>query len=184
MVTSGDRSDALSEIHLTRSEGTAVHFPLAFYDGYCADCDTERPLVLVEHGPRGLRAWLAGVGADDRALTYCCRLCGRNEHVPLTEAEDAEYDATLPTWPDTEFEQPLVLPVAATVAEPFVPVLVAVPEPVEVLPAELVVAVADPVPAPVLVAVPAPRPPVVRVISLPRQYVRATDDLPLALAVA
>ncbi len=83
-----------------------MHHALAFYDGFCADCHVDMPLVLIERGPRGVRAWLAGIGSEDRALTYTCRVCGRNEHVPLTEAEDVVYDATLATWPDTVFALP------------------------------------------------------------------------------
>jgi hypothetical protein len=77
-----------------------VFHTLVQHLGYCAGCADERPLVVLEHGPRGLRAWLAGIGAEDRALSYACLVCGRTEHVPLTEAEDAEYDATLPRWAD------------------------------------------------------------------------------------
>ena len=88
-----------------------MHYPLVTFAGYCVSCDTERPLVVIEHGPRGLRTWLAGVGAEDRTLSHTCRVCGRNEHVPLTEAEDEEYDLTLLRWPDTFFDVvPLALP--------------------------------------------------------------------------
>lgn len=126
-----------------------MYFPLARYDGYCADCHTDQPLVLVERGPRGLRAWLSGAGAEDRTLSYSCLVCGRGEHVPLTEAEDAVYDATLLTWPDT-------FTVDASHEVTLAPVRI----------------------------LSAPRKPVVRVIHLPSQRVSATDDLPLALAVA
>jgi hypothetical protein len=163
-----------------------VHFPLAHYDGFCAPCETERPLVLVEHGQRGLRAWLSGIGPEDRTLSYCCLVCGRNEHVPLTEAEDALYDATLPTWPDTVFEEepavpvfePVLAPVAEVAAEaPFVPVLLTRPLPLEELLELRELPAARPV-----VTLPPPRRPVVRVI--PGARVSATDDMPLALAVA
>jgi hypothetical protein len=98
----------------------AVYFPLAHYDGYCVSCDVEQPLVLLERGARGLRAWLAGVSHQDRSLSYTCLVCGRVEPVPLTEAEDAEYDTTLATWPDWS---PVVRPGPAPVLEP---ILVAV----------------------------------------------------------
>ena len=73
---------------------------VASYDGYCVRCDVERPLVVQTRGAHGFRAWLAGVGLEDRELSYTCRVCGQVEHVPQTEAEDVEYAATLPTWPD------------------------------------------------------------------------------------
>lgn len=95
---------------------------LTRWNGYCAGCATERPLALVEAGPRGLRAWLAGIGPDDRALSYCCGVCGRVEHVPLTEAEDAEHDATLPRWPDLDLTAPAV-PAALPQQRPVVRVL-------------------------------------------------------------
>ena len=137
-----------------------MYFPLAHYDGYCVSCDTEQPLVLVEHGPRGLRAWLAGIGPEDRSLSYCCRVCGRTEHVPLTEEEDAEHDATLLRWPDT------FLSVAPDVVElPEVPALVVDPGDV------FAVAAAR---------LQQPRRPVVTVVTLPRQRVSATDLLAVA----
>jgi hypothetical protein len=155
-----------------------VHFPLAFYDGFCAGCSDERPLVVVEHGPRGLRAWLSGAGPEDRTLSYGCLLCGRSEHVPLTEAEDADYDATLPTWPDILFAE--VMPVAAEAAA--VPAWEPAPGDVFGRAALTLLVSAAAVAAPVAVAVPAPRRPVVRVIALPGQRVSATDDHPLAVA--
>ncbi len=84
----------------------------ATWSGYCAGCHTDaRPLLLLQHGARGLRAWLAGVGPDDRSLSYCCGVCGRVEFVPASEAEDRAYDLTLPRWPDWLNEaDPLTLP--------------------------------------------------------------------------
>ena len=137
-----------------------MYFPLASWDGFCASCDTEQPLVLVEHGPRGLRAWLAGVGPEDRSLSYCCLVCGRNEHVPLTEEEDEEYDASLARWPDTFLE-----PVAQVV----------------VLPEPLVVPAGDVYAAAAVRIVEQPvRKPVVTVITLPTQRVAATDLVAVA----
>lgn len=77
---------------------------LAGWQGFCAGCPIERPLVLVEHGPHGLHAWWNGAGAEERSLSYCCTVCGRLEHVPATEIEDREYDATLARWPDLSLE--------------------------------------------------------------------------------
>lgn len=75
---------------------------LATWNGYCADCERDRPLVLVERGCFGLAAWLRGLGSEDRTLRYTCRVCGRVEYVPATEAEDARYDASLPRWADLD----------------------------------------------------------------------------------
>ena len=61
---------------------------LATWDGWCDPCGTERPLVLVEIGPRGVRAWLGGVGIEDRALNLTCRVCGQWQSVPQHEEDD------------------------------------------------------------------------------------------------
>ena len=82
---------------------------VARWVGFCQPCAAERPLVLTAYGPHGPRAWLAGYGPEDRELAYCCVVCGAREHVPATAALDAQYDATLPRWPD------LVLPDATQV---------------------------------------------------------------------
>jgi len=58
---------------------------LARWTGWCDPCETERPLVLTETGPRGLRAWLRGVGAEDRTLTLTCGVCGEWQDVPHDE---------------------------------------------------------------------------------------------------
>lgn len=142
-----------------------TYVTVAEHDGYCVRCDTERPLVIQSHGGHGLRAWLAGVGPEDRELSYTCRVCGQLEHVPLTDAEDDEYAATLPTWPDWTPVQ--------------IPVLAQVPEPIEV-PAGDVFALAATRLA-LVRTIPAPRKPVVRMITLPGARVAATD---VALLVA
>lgn len=58
------------------------------WSGWCSPCQTERPLSLTETGPRGVRAFLAGRGADDRTLLLTCRVCGRGQDVPRDAAQD------------------------------------------------------------------------------------------------
>ena len=58
---------------------------LARWTGWCDPCETERPLILTETGQRGLRAWLRGVGAEDRTLTLTCGVCGEWQEVPADE---------------------------------------------------------------------------------------------------
>ena len=65
---------------------------LAAWDGWCDPCATERPLVLVEVGPRGVKAWLGGVGIEDRTLSLTCRVCGQWQLVPQLEEDDEEMD--------------------------------------------------------------------------------------------
>ena len=147
---------------------SSVYLTVATYDGYCSSCDDVRPLAVLEHGPRGLRAWLAGHGPEDRALSYTCLLCGRCEQVPLTDAEDQEYAATLPTWPDWN---PVLQPKAVP------PILVAAGDVFGLAAARLPAAPAT------TVRLPAPRRPQVRIITLPGHRVAATDDHLLAFAV-
>jgi hypothetical protein len=61
---------------------------LATWDGWCDPCGTERPLVLVEIGPRGVRAFFGGVGIEDRTLHLTCRVCGQWQAVPQHEEDD------------------------------------------------------------------------------------------------
>jgi hypothetical protein len=61
---------------------------IASWDGWCDPCGTERPLVLTEAGPRGLRAWLRGISWEDRSLGLYCRVCGEHQVVPLREEDD------------------------------------------------------------------------------------------------
>ena len=154
------------------------HRVLARWTGFCASCPEERPLLLVSTGPHGLRAWLSGAGPEDRALAYACAVCGRTEHVPATEAEDAVYDASLRRWPDWVEEHVDTL-VAAPAAELIEPVVTD-----DLFGLAAAWLAADPVPepaAPAPVAVPAPRLGAVRVVTLPAQRVSATD---LVAAVA
>lgn len=60
---------------------------LARWNGWCDSCATERPLVLTETGERGLRAWLRGIGPEDRSLTLTCIICGVWQSVPYDEAD-------------------------------------------------------------------------------------------------
>lgn len=90
------------------------HRVLTRWTGFCAGCPEEAPLLLVSTGPHGLRAWLSGAGPEDRVLSYTCAVCGRVEHVPATDEEDAVYDATLARWPDVATE-PIVLARRGTV---------------------------------------------------------------------
>jgi hypothetical protein len=70
---------------------------LAAWDGWCDPCATERPLVLVEIGPRGLRSWLHGVGSEDRTLSLTCRVCGQWQLVPHLEEDDEPVEAAVDT---------------------------------------------------------------------------------------
>ncbi|MCA1710425.1 MAG: hypothetical protein LC789_01810 [Actinobacteria bacterium] len=63
---------------------------LAIWDGWCSPCGEERPLVLVETGRRGVRAWLKGICAEDRDLTLTCRVCGQWQAVPQHEEDDPD----------------------------------------------------------------------------------------------
>ena len=63
---------------------------VAAWTGWCDPCETERPLVLTETGERGIRAWLRGIGAEDRSLTLTCLVCGEWQEVPFDEADVAD----------------------------------------------------------------------------------------------
>ncbi|MCU1599652.1 MAG: hypothetical protein JWO22_361 [Frankiales bacterium] len=136
------------------------HRVIARWTGFCAACPVEQPLLLVSSGPHGLRSWLAGAGPEDRTLSYACQVCGRVEHVPGTEAEDATYDVGLLRWPD--WVEQVVEPVmvaAFTATDDF---------------GQAALALVSRPAAPVAV-VPAPRPASVRVVTLPAQRVSVTD---------
>jgi hypothetical protein len=61
---------------------------LARWNGWCDPCETERPLLLTETGELGLRAWLRGVGPEDRSLLLTCAVCGEWQDVPFDEEDD------------------------------------------------------------------------------------------------
>lgn len=167
---------------------SSQHRVLARWTGFCASCPEETPLLLVATGPHGFRAWLAGGSQEDTTLSYTCAVCGRVEHVPASEEEDAIYDASLVRWPDweSEVEEPeLVAPASVEVpVRTFVPEIVraevVTPEPEDLLP-ELFLLDADApeVPEPAAVSLPvAPRRPgTVTIVSLPVQRGSATDVL-------
>jgi hypothetical protein len=85
---------------IRQSEGNAVNDVkrLASWTGWCDPCETERPLILTETGERGIRAWLRGVGAEDRQLTLTCRVCGEWQLVSYDEP-DIEDDVALAPSP-------------------------------------------------------------------------------------
>ena len=64
---------------------------VAAWDGFCLPCGRDdRPLVLTRSGASGLRAWIAGIGDDERTLLLTCRVCGEWQVVPLREQDDPE----------------------------------------------------------------------------------------------
>lgn len=68
---------------------------VASWDGFCLPCGRDdRPLVLTRSGAAGLRAWLAGIGDDERTLLLTCRVCGEWQVVPLREEDDPEVVVT------------------------------------------------------------------------------------------
>jgi hypothetical protein len=69
---------------------------LARWNGWCDPCEVERPLVFTETGQRGLRAWLRGVGYEDRTMTLTCGVCGEWQDVAHDEPDVEE-----PTPPRT-----------------------------------------------------------------------------------
>jgi hypothetical protein len=109
MLTVRGRADAVGTS--TGRSAMTSHRVLTRWTGFCPSCPEERPLLLVSHGPHGLRAWLSGAGPEDRTLSYSCGVCGRSEHVPATEEEDAAYDATLARWSD--WDELVTVPVPA-----------------------------------------------------------------------
>lgn len=76
---------------------------VASWDGFCLPCDRDdRPLVLTRSGATGLRAWLAGIDDDERALVLTCRVCGEWQDVPRLEEDDPEVVVPFEHVPDPE----------------------------------------------------------------------------------
>lgn len=67
---------------------------VARWDGWCDPCETERPLLLTESGERGLRAWLHGVGPEDRALVLTCAVCGEWQAIDPDE-QDVDHEPAI-----------------------------------------------------------------------------------------
>lgn len=97
---------------------------VASWDGYCLPCDRDdRPLVLTRSGASGLRAWLAGIGDDERTLLLTCRICGQWQVVPLREQDDPEVvmapvPAAVPQPRRATAARPVVVQVALPVLAP------------------------------------------------------------------
>lgn len=100
---------------------------LALWTGWCDPCGEERPLALTEHGPRGLRAWLRGVGTEDRGLLLACQLCGIGQPVPASESDDREL--AVPPLTDSVQTPELVAPRAPLVRAITTPSAVELPSP-------------------------------------------------------
>ena len=96
---------------------------LARWTGWCDPCETERPLVLTEAGERGIRAWLRGVGHEDRLLRLTCCVCGEWQDVPPAE-EDL---APLPTAPIVTLQPVGAMQIVAHAATRAVRPVVSVP---------------------------------------------------------
>jgi hypothetical protein len=124
---------------------------LALWDGWCDPCGTERPLALTEHGDHGLRAWMRGVGIEDRSLVLACKVCGQWQSVPRFEEDDPE----------------------VVVARTEVPRILAT----ALLPARRSIVVATAAPAPKAITLPAPRSAYPTVV----QTSRTPDDALLCL---
>jgi hypothetical protein len=90
---------------------------LARWTGWCDPCEIERPLVLTEAGERGVRAWLRGIGPEDRTLTLTCVVCGSWQDVPHYEDEpvDTAEPVVVELAETVEIAETVVAEVAETV---------------------------------------------------------------------
>ena len=92
---------------------------LALWQGWCDDCHVERPLALTEHGEHGLRAWLKGIGSEDRSLVLACEVCGHWQPVPQHDEDDPEpAEPELAAPPETLSSPPEPVRAVRTVVVP------------------------------------------------------------------
>lgn len=150
---------------------------IAGWPGWCTPCDREdRPLVLTRSGPGGVRAWLSGLGDDDRLLLLTCRVCGSWQFVPAREEDDPE--VVLSDEPEAHGAVAATLHEARTLPTP-------IPLPRAEVPVEVDVEVeaAPPVEAPA-VSIPQPRPAVPRIVTVPDSVPALTAVSPEAVAAA
>jgi hypothetical protein len=73
---------------------------LSRWDGWCDPCGTERPLLLTARGEFGPRAWLSGVGMEDRTLVLTCGVCGEWQLCPWDEEFPPETVAYVEAGPE------------------------------------------------------------------------------------
>lgn len=73
---------------------------LSRWDGWCDPCGLERPLLLTAKGEFGPRAWLSGVGMEDRTLVLTCAVCGEWQLCPWDEEFPQEAVALVEAGPE------------------------------------------------------------------------------------